>query len=57
MDPVVDTVITRSAWVGNGRNATVTDDVTRLLGRPSGTFVDRARAHSGAFAVADTADA
>ena len=51
MDPaVVATVITGSAWVRDGRNAIVTDDVERLLGRPSTTFADWARDHRSAFA-------
>lgn len=51
MDPaVVATVVTGSAWVRDGRNAIVTDDVARLLGRPPATYAEWARDHRSGFA-------
>lgn len=37
------------SWARDGHNATVTDDVSRLLGRPARTFADWAEAHRPAF--------
>jgi uncharacterized protein YbjT (DUF2867 family) len=40
---VVDMIITGSAWVQEGHNAVVTDDVARVLGRPPNSFAVWAR--------------
>jgi uncharacterized protein YbjT (DUF2867 family) len=49
-DPaVVDTVVAGMGWVRDGRNAVVTDDVARLLGRPATSFAAWARDHRGEF--------
>jgi uncharacterized protein YbjT (DUF2867 family) len=46
---IVDVIITGSAWVRAGHNAILTDDVTRVLGRPPASFDAWARDHRDAF--------
>jgi len=46
---VVDVIVTGSAWVRAGRNAILTDDVARVLGRPPTSFDAWARDHRDAF--------
>jgi uncharacterized protein YbjT (DUF2867 family) len=46
---VVDLIITGSAWVRAGHNAILTDDVTRVLGRPPASFDTWAHDHRHAF--------
>lgn len=43
-------VLTASAYVRDGHNARVTEDVPELLGRPARTFREWAEDHKGAFA-------
>jgi uncharacterized protein YbjT (DUF2867 family) len=45
----VDMVIAGSAYVRQGRNAVLTDDVARVLGRPPATFTTWATDHRTAF--------
>jgi uncharacterized protein YbjT (DUF2867 family) len=45
----VEAIITGSGWARAGHNATVTDDVPRLLGRPATDFQTWAREHRDEF--------
>jgi uncharacterized protein YbjT (DUF2867 family) len=50
LDPaVVDTMVAGMGWVRDGRNAVVTADVARLLGRPPTSFAAWAHDHRLAF--------
>ncbi|HEV7760920.1 MAG TPA: SDR family oxidoreductase [Acidimicrobiales bacterium] len=50
LDPaVVDTMVAGMGWVRDGRNAVVTADVARLLGRPPTSFAAWAHDHRSAF--------
>jgi uncharacterized protein YbjT (DUF2867 family) len=46
---VVDVMVTGLAWTRAGRNAVVTDDVERVLGRPPTSFETWCRDHRAAF--------
>jgi uncharacterized protein YbjT (DUF2867 family) len=46
---VVEAIVVGSAWVRAGHNAILTDDVSRILGRPPTSFETWARDHRAAF--------